>query len=119
MSRPERVTADMLARAARTALVVGTVLTLINQGGSLVRGATDAGLAARIVLTYLVPLFVSLHAMLGMVPELRAGQRSERGGAYRCRASHDHAEPARVGAGEALPPCPSCGDAAKWVPLGK
>jgi hypothetical protein len=55
----------MLGRAVRTALVVGTALTLINQGGPLLHDPRGLALAARVVLNYLVPLLVSLHAMLG------------------------------------------------------
>jgi hypothetical protein len=98
-------------------LVVGTVLTLINQGESLLHGPPGVGLTARIGLTYLVPFLVSLFAMRGTIPDLRAGQRSAWGGAYRCRADAEHADLARVGAGERLPPCPTCGSRAKWVPL--
>jgi hypothetical protein len=97
--------------------VVGTALTLINRGESLLRGPPGMGLIARIALTYLVPFLVSLYAMRGTIPDLRTGQRSARGGPYRCRAASDHADLARLAPGQLLPPCPTCGRGARWVPL--
>ncbi len=50
---------DVLVRALLVALVIGTILNLINQGDALVSGAPIDGL--KLVLTYLVPYFVSTH----------------------------------------------------------
>jgi hypothetical protein len=50
--------------AALTALVVGTVLTLINQGNILVAGETPAELIWKVPLTYSVPYMVSTWAAL-------------------------------------------------------
>jgi hypothetical protein len=99
----------MLTRAARVALVVGTFLVVINDFLRL-------GSTGRIGLTFLVPFLVSMYSMLGMVPELRPGQRSPTGGAYRCRKCRtaDQGE-ALAGAGDPLPPCPQCGRAAHWI----
>lgn len=106
----------MLARATRVALVVGTILVAINQGEALLRGPLRVGLMARIALTFAVPFLVSMYSMLGMVPELRPGQRSAAGGVYRCRNYPTaHAGEAVVRAGDRLPPCPRCGAAARWI----
>jgi hypothetical protein len=51
-----------LGRAARVALVVGTVLVAINQGPALLGGHWSPGLGVRVILTYAVPFLVSLHA---------------------------------------------------------
>lgn len=50
---------DVLARSLRIALVVGTVLALINHGDRILSGALDASALARIGLTYLVPFVVA------------------------------------------------------------
>ncbi|MGD9935163.1 MAG: nitrate/nitrite transporter NrtS [Dehalococcoidia bacterium] len=50
--------------ALRTALVVGTVLTAINQGNTVVSGTLPAELAWKIPLTYCVPYLVSTLAAL-------------------------------------------------------
>ncbi|MBI3983320.1 MAG: nitrate/nitrite transporter NrtS [Gemmatimonadetes bacterium] len=68
----------MVGRAVRTALVVGTVLTAINQGRALVTRPLTAGLLTQIGLTYVVPFLVSLYSMTGMVPARRPAQRGPR-----------------------------------------
>ena len=50
---------DVLARSLRIALVVGTVLALINHGDRILSGSLDASALARIALTYLVPFVVA------------------------------------------------------------
>lgn len=49
----------MLRRSALTALVVGTVLTVINQGTVLLAGQFSPSLVWQIPLTYLVPFCVA------------------------------------------------------------
>ncbi|MBI2615322.1 MAG: nitrate/nitrite transporter NrtS [Gemmatimonadetes bacterium] len=56
------MTAGDLHRAARVALVVGTVLVAINQGPTLLGGRVTPALAVRVALTYAVPFFVSIYA---------------------------------------------------------
>jgi low temperature requirement protein LtrA len=46
-------------RCIRIALVVGTILVLINQGDALVHGQLSALLAAKLALDYVVPFVVS------------------------------------------------------------
>ena len=107
----------MLARATRVALLVGTILVAINQGDAVLRGPLGFSLVARIGLTFAVPFLVSIYSMLGMVPELRPGQRSPKGGAYRCRnRAMAHQGEAIVSTHDRLPPCPQCGDTARWIP---
>jgi len=55
----------MLWRAAKAALFVGTVLTLLNQGDALLRGGVlPAALAWKIPLTYLVPFCVTIYGAM-------------------------------------------------------
>lgn len=61
-----------LRRTVRIALVVGTVLTAINQGDVLVRGQASAATAVKIVFNFLIPFIVSNLGVL-------AGDRSARG----------------------------------------
>jgi hypothetical protein len=107
----------MVVRAAKVALVVGTALTLVNQGPELAGGPIGPQLGLRVVFTYSVPFVVSLYSMLGTTEELRPGARSRRGGTYLCRGCTG---PVRavvtVAPGERLPPCPQCGPNARWVP---
>jgi len=62
----------LIRRSVRVALVVGTVLTAINQGGPIVSGAWTAALAWKIPLTYVVPFAV---AMWGALTSARRGPR--------------------------------------------
>jgi hypothetical protein len=48
--------------AIKVALVVGTILALINQSHHFVNNTVDCGVILRIALTYLVPYLVSTHA---------------------------------------------------------
>lgn len=54
----------MLRRSVLTALVVGTVLVLINKGDILMSGALPASLAWQIPLTYAVPFCVATWGAL-------------------------------------------------------
>jgi hypothetical protein len=51
----------ILGFAVKLALVVGTVLNMINQGGDLIRGGTDFSWA-QCLLNYLVPFLVSAYS---------------------------------------------------------
>lgn len=46
------------------ALIVGTVLFVINQLDVVIKGHADAGTAVKIVLTYLVPFLVSNYGIV-------------------------------------------------------
>lgn len=50
----------------KTAVAVGTILTVINHGVALIRGRIGVGLVAEVALTYLVPYAVSTYAALGV-----------------------------------------------------
>jgi hypothetical protein len=54
----------MLKRSLTTALVVGTVLVLINQGGIIVSGTLPPSLVWQIPLTYAVPFCVATWGAL-------------------------------------------------------
>jgi len=53
---------DVVRRALRTALLVGTVLVLINHVDALLAGALDWERIVKMTLTYCVPYCVSTHA---------------------------------------------------------
>jgi hypothetical protein len=56
-------------RAFWVALVVGTILNLINQGDAILAGASVS--VGKLALTYLVPFLVSTHG--AVTARLRAG----------------------------------------------
>ena len=63
---------DIVRRSLRVALVVGTVLTLINHGDHLLAGTLDAAALLKIALTYCVPYCV---ASWSAVQALRAARQ--------------------------------------------
>lgn len=52
----------MIRRAASIALVVGTLLTIINQGDVLLTGQVTPLMAVKIALSYAVPFGVAVYA---------------------------------------------------------
>ena len=54
----------MLRRSAIVAVVVGTILTLLNQGDGLFSGQWDNALYWKIPLTYCVPFLVATYGAL-------------------------------------------------------
>ena len=65
----------MLRRSAGVAVVVGTVLTAINQGDVLLAGRWTGGLSWKIPLTYVVPFLVATWGALlnGRMPDRPEG----------------------------------------------
>jgi hypothetical protein len=55
----------LLRRSLVTALIVGSVLTAINQGDHLLAGQFTGAMAWKIPLTYCVPFVVSTNGALG------------------------------------------------------
>jgi hypothetical protein len=55
----------MLRRSVRVALIVGTLLIVINQGDLLLGGRWSPALAWKSALTYLVPFLVATYGALG------------------------------------------------------
>lgn len=62
----------VLRRALLTALLVGSVLTAINQGDHLLHGEVTRGMALKMALTYCVPFAVSTSGALGAARVARA-----------------------------------------------
>ena len=63
------VTPMIVRRSFGVALVVGTLLTLINQGDVLLSGEITTTVIAKILLTYCVPYSVSTYAGVGALLE--------------------------------------------------
>ena len=59
----------VVRRAAKIALVVGTILAIINHGDRLINMTADAQTFAKIALTYLVPYSVSTFSAVLTIRE--------------------------------------------------
>ncbi len=64
---------EVVIRAVKVALIVGTALTLINQGDRLIAGMAPGWI--KMALTYLIPYCVSTH---GAVTAMRDRSRRKR-----------------------------------------
>lgn len=53
---------DIRNRSIKVALIVGTILGVINHGDTLISGSFDQLLLMKVVITYLVPFSVSTWA---------------------------------------------------------
>lgn len=62
-------------RALRVALVVGTILAMINHGDALVRFALTPENVFKILLTYLVPYGVSTYSSVRAIQEKTKNSR--------------------------------------------
>ncbi len=72
---------DIVRRSAKIALVVGTILALINHGDRLLTGNLDSVAIVKISLTYLVPYSVATWAAVQTVRE-SLGNEQEREGEH-------------------------------------
>lgn len=59
--------------AGPTALLVGTVLSLVNQGAVIFGGHADGGTWVRVVVNYLVPFCVASVGYLAARRSMRSG----------------------------------------------
>lgn len=55
---------DTLVHSARTALLVGTILALINHGADMVAGQLSARWIVPMLITYLVPFSVATYGQV-------------------------------------------------------
>jgi hypothetical protein len=58
---------DVVVRGLKVGVIVGTILTAVNQGDLILAGALDASSAWKIPLTYLVPYCVSTYAGVSVI----------------------------------------------------
>lgn len=57
--------------ASKIALVVGTILAVINHGDSILGGDITYAIAIKVLLTYLVPYGVSTFSSAGAIRQVR------------------------------------------------
>jgi hypothetical protein len=65
---------SIVRRALATSLIVGTILVVINHGDALMSGKIDAIRLFRILLTYLVPYFVSTTSSVSTILSIQSTQ---------------------------------------------
>lgn len=70
------ISKPVFIRAVKVALVVGTVLALINHGDAIVRLSFNMVNVLKILLTYLVPYGVSTYSSVRAIQAEMMGQRA-------------------------------------------
>ncbi|MEE8119822.1 MAG: nitrate/nitrite transporter NrtS [Gammaproteobacteria bacterium] len=107
------VAPDTLRNSIVIALVVGTVLNLIYQGGPLVALNFDAIDWSKFGLTYVVPYFVSTYARTAARLRFDPGVRAVYTADLQCEAcgAKQHA----VAEDEIVPECVECKTETKWL----
>lgn len=58
---------QVVLRGTKVALLVGTILVAINQGGAILDGSLTAATAWKIPMTYIVPYCVSTYAAVSAI----------------------------------------------------
>jgi hypothetical protein len=66
----------VVRRATVVALIVGSILVIINHGDAIVRGDVSAGRLLRIALTMAVPYCVSTYSSVAALRDAARRQRS-------------------------------------------
>jgi hypothetical protein len=64
---------DVVIRGLKVSLLIGTILTAINQGDLILAGALDQRSLWKIPLTYLVPYLVSTYASVSAIRSESSG----------------------------------------------
>ena len=65
---------EVVVRGLKASVIVGTILTAINQGDIILTGQFEASAAWKIPLTYLVPFCVSAYGGVGAIRQHEARQ---------------------------------------------
>jgi cystathionine beta-lyase/cystathionine gamma-synthase len=58
-------------RASKIALIVGTLLAVINHGDTILKGDITYATAIKVLLTYLVPYGVSTFSSVGAIRQIK------------------------------------------------
>ncbi len=64
----------ILTRGLKYAIVIGSILIIINHGNAIVAGTVDSTRAIQMILTLLVPYCVSTASSVGAIIDHRAGK---------------------------------------------
>lgn len=66
---------DITGRGLKVALIVGTILAVINHGDIVASGAFTVGVLGKILLTYCVPYCVSTYVSVEALANQRQSQK--------------------------------------------
>ena len=101
----------IISRAIKIALVVGTVLNLINQGEALFSLEGDNIHLLKFLLTYFVPYSVTTYTATALKLEFQIGSKASIDVDLECKRCH---ETLHVHKNELIKECSHCGIYTKW-----
>ncbi len=105
------ISKPIVQRAIKVALIVGTALNLINQGGILLNMAFENLNLIKFSLTYFVPYSVTTYTATAMKVEFQIGTKAVIDANLKCKECQ---EEIHVSQGELIPECPKCGIKTQW-----
>lgn len=103
---------SVFLKAIKIALVVGTLLNLINQGEYLLSFALQQLAWGKFFLTYTIPFFVSSYTAISLGFEFKIGDVApvtSNVACKNCKKTISH-----ITKGELIPECTQCGLKTKW-----
>lgn len=103
---------SVFIRASKIALIVGTILNLINQGDMIISANFSQIAWGKLLLTYCIPFLVSIYTAVSVGFEFKIGDPSPVNSSVRC--SRCKKSIVELHKGEPIPECPHCGLKTKW-----
>lgn len=105
------ISKPIVSRALKVALIVGTALNLINQGGVLINLAFENLNMVKFLLTFFVPYSVTTYTATAMKIEFHIGTKAVIEADLKCKGC---GAKIHVAQGELIPECPKCGIKTQW-----
>ena len=102
---------NIIHRAVKVSLIVGSLLNLINQGGDLIVLNMDNINPLKLILTYLVPYSVTTYTATAMKVEFQIGTKAVIEADLKCLKCD---EEIHVLENKLIPECSKCGIHTKW-----
>ena len=102
----------LFIKAIKIAIVVGTLLNLINQGDALLAFDTEKIIWGKFLLTYTVPFFVSSYTAISMSLAFKIAEIAPISAQVRCETCKKSIIQLKQGA--LIPECPICTIKTKW-----
>ncbi len=100
-----------VVQAIKIAVVVGTILNIINQGDYILHMTFDKINFAKLILTYFVPFFVSTYTAITISLDLKIGDKAMVSTNLLCKTCKTHSH---VQKNDIIPQCPKCKLLGKW-----
>ena len=100
-----------LKKALKIAIVVGTILNIINQGDYILNMMFEKINYFKLILTYFVPFFVSTYTAININMRLKIGGRAVATTKLICKNCKSSLQ---VNENSTIPDCPKCKKQGHW-----